>query len=162
MEISLNSFVAGYSVYQTPPQQQQQWAMGESEAATGTNTYFSQTRRLKSELYKAEKRFYFSLVVTPLSAYQYLGLGVSGSRNLCYPFHSLATEPTPWHSPLFPGWPHWPPCYSIQTPNCSSLQGLHLLFSFCLECSFPSWSSWLVPSAPQSHLLKDTFPRCLI
>lgn len=123
--------------------------------------FFSQTRRLKSELYKAEKRFYFSLVVTPLSAYQYLGLGVSGSRNLYYPFHSLATEHTPWH---FSSFPRMATLTSLlfQTNTQLLLTPLTLTFLLLSKCSFPSWSSWLVPSAPQSHLLKDTFSRCLI
>lgn len=44
-----------------------------------------------------------------------------------------------------------------KTPKCSSLQVLYLLYSFCLECSSPSWSPWLAPPPPSGlHSMPPT------
>lgn len=99
--------------------------------AVQINTYFPQDQKVKWGLYK--------LYLWPRNTW------VNGS---CCPFHFPSTESILFHPPLFSIRLHWPPCDSGKTTKCSSLQTLHLPFFFCLECSFPGWSSWLIPSSP--------------
>lgn len=161
MEISLNSFVAGYSIYQTPHNSSSSEPRVRERQLWEEIRIFFPDQKAKVRALQSREKILLLFSCHPLSAYQYLGLGVSGSRNLYYPFHSLATEHTPWH---FSSFPRMATLASLlfQTNTQLLLTPLTLTFLLLSKCSFPSWSSWLVPSAPQSHLLKDTFSRCLI
>ena len=73
------------------------------------------------------KRFNFSLTVTLLSTYVFLGQWIFGSMKRCYPFHSLVTEITPFHSPLFSVQPHESP-WNLQKTQMPLTSGFALIF----------------------------------